>query len=290
MDAANDKTILHGKSDVVYTRVSQSHLASLDEVVVRLTRHREVESIAILGSGAKGMLNPASDYDVLVVHSEMPVPVSLVLTTIAQRLAEVVFLSADTIEQWLTTETFDAGNNAGPMLRRLQKARVAFDRTGRLTRLYEKALSNSWKEEHNQQEMWEAWFYCNYDLQHTKRLLTSTDPIYLMAVDLRLLSGVSDLWKAYFLIRQVPWQGDKEAIRYLMSHDPDYLALLQQCLAEASREGKVQLYAKVAELTLAPLGALWSYDATAIELRTEGDTQPEVLQAAFAWWEDVISS
>ena len=153
MDTANDKTILHGKSDIFHTSVSQSHLTSLDEVVARLTQHGEVESIVILGSGAKGILNPASDYDVLVVLSEMPVPVSLVLTTIAQRLAEVVFFSADTIEQWLTMETFDAESYAGSMLRRLQKARVAFDRTGRITRLHEKALSNSWKEEHDQQKV-----------------------------------------------------------------------------------------------------------------------------------------
>lgn len=271
------------------THLSQSHFTSLDEVVARLTQHGEVESIAILGSGATGILNPASDYDILVVLSEAPVPVSLVLTTIDQRLAEVVFLPAGTIEQWLSTETFDPASNAGPMLRRLQKARVAFDRTGRITRLYEKAWSSSWKEEHPQQEVWEAWFSCNYDLQHTKRLLTSTDPTYLMAVDLRLLPGIYDLWKAYFLVRQVPWQGDKEAIRYLMSHDPDYLALLQQCLAEADREHKVHLYEKVAELTLAPLGALWNDDATAIEVHTEGEAQPELLQAAFAWWEQLIS-
>lgn len=271
------------------TRVSPSHFTSLDEVVARLTRHREVESIAILGSGAKGILNPASDYDVLVVLSEMPVPVSLVLTTVAQRLAEVVFFSADTIEQWLTMETFDAESYAGSMLRRLQKARVAFDRTGRITRLYEKALSNSWKEEHDQQKVWEAWFSCNYDLQHNKRLLTSTDPVYLMAGDLRLLSSIYDLWKAYFLIRQVPWQGEKEAIRYLMSHDPAYLEVFQHCVAETNRARKVALYEKVAALTLTPLGALWSYDATAIELRTEEEMQPELLQAAFVWWEQLIS-
>lgn len=271
------------------TSVSQSHFTSLDEVVVRLSRHREVESIAIFGSGAKGIMNLASDYDVLVVLSEMPVPISLVLTTIDRRLAEVVFLSADTIEQWLTMETFGTESYASSMLRRLQKARVPFDRTGHITHLYEKALSSSWKEEHDQQKVWEAWFNCNYDLQHTKRLLTSTDPVYLMAGDLRLLTTLSDLLRTYFLIRQIPWQGGKEAIRYLMSHDPDYLEVFQHCVAETNRERKVDLYEKVAVLTLAPLGVLWSYDATAIELRTEGEMRPELLQAAFAWWEQLIS-
>jgi len=216
-------------------------------------------------------------------------PVSLVLTTIERRLAEVVFFSADTIEEWLAMETFDAESYAASMLRRLQKARVAFDRTGRITRLYEKALSSSWKEKHDQHKVWEAWFNCNYDLQHTKRLLTSSDPVYLMAGDLRLLTTISDLLTTYFLIRQVPWQGGKEAIRYLMSHDPDYFEVFQHCVAETNRERKVDLYEKVAALTLAPLGALWSYDATAIELRTEGEMRPELLQAAFAWWEHLIS-
>lgn len=272
------------------TSVSQSHLTSLAEVITRLAQHREVESIAILGSGARGILNPASDYDVLVVLSEMPVPVSLVLTTIERRLAEVVFFSADTIEQWLAIETFDAGSYASSILRRLQKARVTFDRTGRITRLYEKALSSSWKEKHDQQKVWEAWFSCNYDLQHTKRLLTSPDPVYLMAGDLRLLTTLSDLLTTYFLIRQVPWQGGKEAIRYLMSHDPDYLEAFQDCVGETNRKRKLDLYEKAAALTLAPLGPLWSYDATAIELRTEGEMRPELLQAAFAWWEHLISS
>lgn len=281
--------LLQGTGAMFHTHISQSHFISLDEVVARLTRHRAVESIAILGSGARGTLNPASDFDILVVLSEAPVPVSLLLTTIDQRLAEVVFLSAGTIERWLRMEIYDPASNAGPMLRRLQKARVAFDRAGRMTRLYEKARSRVWKEEHIQQEIWEAWFSCNYNLLHTKRLLLSTDPVYLLAVDLRLLPGIYDQWKAYFLVRQLPWQGDKEAIRYLMSHDPDYVALLQQCLAEADRERKVQLYEKLTALTLAPLGSLWSYDTTAIEVQSEGEVQPELLQAAFAWWEQLIS-
>src|SRR4051812_42844677 len=256
------------------TSVSQTHFTSLDEVVTRLAQHPEIESIAILGSGAKGTLNPASDYDVLVVLSESPVPVSLVLTTIAQRLAEVVFLTADTIEQWLTLETFAAEGFPASMLRRLQKARIRFDRTGRLTYLYEKALSSAWKEEHSPQKVWEAWFNCNYDLQHTKRLLTSTDPVYLMAGNLRLFTHISELLKTYFLIRQIPWQGEKEAIRYLMSHAPDYLELFQECLTETSRQRKIDLYEQIAARTLSPLGALWNYDATAIELRTETAIQP----------------
>ena len=110
-----------------------------------------------------------------------------------------------------------------------------------------------------------------------------------MAGDLRLLTTISDLLTTYFLIRQVPWQGGKEAIRYLMSHDPDYFEVFQHCVAETNRERKVDLYEKVAALTLAPLGALWSSDATVIELRTEGEMRPEQLQAAFAWWAHLIS-
>ncbi|HEY0753002.1 MAG TPA: hypothetical protein VGD98_03420 [Ktedonobacteraceae bacterium] len=290
MDTSNRMDIIHSTSNIFYTRVSQSHFTSLEEVIARLTLRHEVESLVLLGSGAEGILHPASDYDIMLVLAGMTVPISLVLTTIAQRLAEVVFFSAETLERWLTTEAGDTAKNAAPMLRRLQKARVVFDRTGRTTRLHEKALGHAWQDEHTQREVWEAWFFCNYDLQHTRRLLASSDHVYLLAVDLRLLSGISEAWKAYFLVRRVPWQGEKEALRYLADHDPDYRLLLQRCLAEAKREHKMQLYEELVKLALAPLGSLWSYDATAIELYTEGDIQPEALQTAFAWWEAALSS
>lgn len=283
------KQTVEGDRAIFQTHISKSHFLSLDEVIARLAQHHEVESITILGSGAKGTMNPASDYDVLVVLFDLTMPVSLVLTTIDQRLAEVVFFSADTIEQWLSVETCNKENQAGPILRRLQKARVAFDRTGHITRLHEKALSAVWEEERDQRVIWEAWFYSNYDLLHTKRLLTSTDPVYLMAGELKMLNNVYELLKTYFLVHQVPWSGEKEAIRYLTSHDPAYLELFQRYLAETNRESKGQLYEKIAEFALAPIGALWDYEATAIELQTEGERQPEQLEAAFAWWERVIS-
>src|SRR2546423_8634678 len=92
------QSLLQRKNDMFQTHVSQSHSTSLDEVVVRLKRHHEVESLAILGSGATGILTPASDYDLLVVLIEMPVPISLILTTIDHRLAEVVLVSASSID------------------------------------------------------------------------------------------------------------------------------------------------------------------------------------------------
>jgi len=41
-----------------------------DEVIVRRQTTHEVESLAILGSGATGILTPASDYDLLVVFGQ----------------------------------------------------------------------------------------------------------------------------------------------------------------------------------------------------------------------------
>src|SRR5260370_8620082 len=69
------------KSDMFHTSVSQSHLTSLDEVVARLAQHREVASIAILGSSPNAHLNPASDKDVLVVPSTFHYTAPLVRTT-----------------------------------------------------------------------------------------------------------------------------------------------------------------------------------------------------------------
>lgn len=101
------------------------------------------------------------------------------------------------------------------------------DRTGRITRLYEKALRAAWDEERDEYALWEAWFNSNYDLLHTKRLLASTDPVYLMAGELKMFSNVPELLKTSFLVHQVSWSGEKEAIRYLRSAEASQLDLLE---------------------------------------------------------------
>ena len=96
-------------------------------------------------------------------------------------------------------------------------------------------------------------------------MLSAHEPLYQMTVDIRMaLHGHMDVWYSYFTIRRIGDTGEKNAIRYLLAHDPDFLLQYKQFIHEIDRNAKFTRYEKVAELALAPFGDLWTADTTAM--------------------------
>src|SRR6476659_10494644 len=104
---------------------------SLDEVIASLSANAAVDAVLTMGSTATGSLHPASDYDLLVVLSEMPVPAFLAMTTIEGRMAELYFTTTQTLDMLLALDApippdrFEAN-----ILTWLQSGRIVFDRSG----------------------------------------------------------------------------------------------------------------------------------------------------------------
>ncbi len=115
-------------------------------------------------------------------------------------------------------------------------------------------------------DIYGAWFSVNYNLRQTKRLVASDDPVALLAIDLRLLYCLADVYVAYFNARGIPYPGEKAMIEYLQAHDPAYLELLQRCIGAIERREKVALYEQLAARSLSPLGGLWPEGSTAVQL------------------------
>lgn len=75
----------------------------------------------------------------------------------------------------------------------------------------------------------------------------------------------------YSRFRQLPWRGEKEAIRHLAAHDQIH---------------KVALYERLAAPTLALLGGLWPDDATAVQL--QADAGLGAIERALAFWDALL--
>lgn len=236
---------------------------SVKEVLSRLARRTDVDGVALLGSGTSE-LGPASDYDVLVVlATREPIP-DLALTEIDGRLADVLFVATHAIEAALSGTAVAGPWNRGRLLAWLRQARIELDRSGRLHKLQDTARKVVDRAEPADFE--KLWFRLNYDVKHTRRLLKSDDPVYQTAVDLRLLFGLDQTLNWYFAIRMLPWHGQKEAVKYLMAHDPDFLDLLRKCLAETDRSKKVALYEQLVAKAVAPLGGRWPDGFTGVQV------------------------
>jgi hypothetical protein len=119
-------------------------------------------------------------------------------------------------------------------------------------------------------------------------MLAADDPVYEAAVDLRLTYMLTDVWFGYFVVRRLPWEGEKKAVRYWQAHDPGYLAVLQAYLMTTEREQRFVLYTELARRTLEPIGGLGDLPATLVTLQGE-DWGMGDIKSALDLWKNLLS-
>ncbi|HEX8229476.1 MAG TPA: nucleotidyltransferase domain-containing protein [Chloroflexia bacterium] len=265
----------------------------LDEVIARLSQKAAVDGVLVMGSGGNGDLHPASDYDLLVVLNDVSAPLYLVATEIDHRLAEIYFVSAEKLDGFLYTEPpLHPVDIDAAVIRWLQTGRIAFDRSGLLSRAQDRFRQREWQdwlEPQTALQLHQTWFSVNYNLVQTQRMLASRDPVYATTVDLRLLYTVMEVWQAYFRLRGLPSLGEKHDIRYLARTDPEYLDLFRCYLAEPDRARKFELYRRLADIALAPLGGLWQDGTTAVQFPAGMEWQPDTVENALAAWRELVT-
>ena len=273
------------------TRPSTTNCLSFDEIIARLSQQDMVDGLLIVGSASEDKLTPASDYDLVIVLSAMPVPLHVGVTYIDNRFTDLIFYTIAQVGQLLAaTAPFDFGDWRGRLVDWLETGIIAFDRSGRLHEAQAKVQSGEWILPISDHAPHNARNGINYNLAVVRRLLTSDDPLYLMTADIRMmLYGPQDLFFNYFTIRKLRWTGEKAAIRYLEANDPDYLALFNRFLSAHDRHEKFQLYEELARRLVAPVGQIWRAGDTTMMVDANPVT-PEMLAEALDFWEGLVSS
>jgi hypothetical protein len=170
----------------------------------------------------------------------------------------------------------------------MQTGQIVFDRTSRLTQVQQILRTSDWFTPASETHRYRIWFGANYNLQHTKWIARSPEPLYQREVDIRLLFTVFFLFCDYFHLRGLPWQGSKAAMRWLAGHDPGYLSTFYAFLDASTRTEKLAIYEQLVERTVAPFGAVWPDQATAIQLADGSVVTPEQIERALAWWDAVL--
>ncbi len=268
---------------------SQSDTLTLEQVVERLAVHEMVEGVVVIGSLAGDTITPWSDYDILLVHRRLPLPLHVAYTSVGGRMADVIFVDADTIDR-IGREGMPVPIEGpdGSLARWLKAGQVIFDRGGHIQRARQAILSHDWSERADYTAKYATWFSINYNLNHNRRMLAAADPVYLLAVDLRLLYSIFDVLIGYFRFRDIPWRGEKEAIRFLEAHDTTFLDVLRACLAETERGRKVTLYEKLAGRAVEPFEPLWSVESTAVQFLGGEPVTPATVERSLQLWEELV--
>ena len=261
------------------------------ELIDRLSKREVVDALAVIGSGADGTMNEVSDYDLLIVLNEPPQRLTGGVTNIEGRMVDIVFAATSDIDNLLDAKDEEVAIDGipGSIVRCMKSARIEIDRRGRLKRLKQKAESGFRLSPQEEGEVRSRLDKASYNLAHTLRMLGSSDPDYLEAIDLRLLYQLSDLMVDYFAVRGLPYQGEKAAIRHWKAHDEEYYRLFKKCLEERDRNHRVEFYGRLAEATMEPVGPLWQFGHTGFGISPESKMTSKHLAMASEFWASLIS-
>ena len=231
---------------------------TLRELIDRLSTRPVVDGLAVIGSGADGTMSEASDYDLFIVLKDPPLRIVGGVTQADGRMVDLIFSTVTEIDRLLNAKDGEAEADgiSGTIVRWMKSARIEIERNGRLKRLQGKARSGLKPSVHGEGHLKSRLDKASYNLAHTRRMMGSSDPVYLEAIDLRLLYQLSDLMVDYFAVRGLPYQGEKTAIRYWKAQDGAYYRLFRKCLEERDRGLRVELYGRLATATMEPVGTL----------------------------------
>ena len=274
------------------TRPSTTSGMSLDELIVRLRRRDSVDGIMVLGSMARKELTPASDYDLVIVMSELAAPIDMGHTIVDGRDTDLRFLTVEELDDMIETERpVNPYVSNGRTLLRMGDGRIEKDESGGLERARRKVLGGVKLELLDDYLKYDRWWLTNMFLRITKRLGRSDDPVYIQVVDLHVNGMLDYLMVDYFNFRDLLWKGEKDAVRYWTSHDPEFLRLFMSCLRESDTSLKVALLGTLCALAADPLGPIWEDDHASMHIRPDDEqTQDisEVSRTALDFWEGLV--
>lgn len=270
---------------------SSTSTMTLKQVLNRLKLHPAVDGILLVGTTDSDKLTPVSDYDILIVLSESPVPLHVGVTYIDNRLTDLLFTTVHEVDRIIAKkQQFKPFSYPLSVTRWLQTGNIVFDRTDRLHQAKEVLQNSNLAVTSNEYDRYGICFGLNFDYRHNHRMAESDDPVYQTALDLRFCFTINNLFWGYFSLRGILWEGEKKAVRYLEIHNPEFLKLVRQCLAETDRKVKFKLLENLAEIVTAPAGGLWTGKPTTITTKDEGNPTPADIEKSTTFWEQLIGA
>ena len=247
----------------------------------------------VIGSTAREELTQASDYDLVIVMSELAAPVDMGHTIVDGRHTDLRFVTVEELDDMIGTERpVNPYVSGGRTLLRMGDGRIEKDESGRLDRARRKVLAGVKLQLIDDYRKYDRWWLTNMFLRITRRLDRSDDPIYIQAVELQVNGMLDYLMVDYFNFRDLLWKGEKDAVRYWTSHDPEFLHLFMSCLKESDTGRRVVLLGALCAMAAGPLGPIWEDDHAAMHIQPDDDRiqdVSEVSQAALDFWEGLVA-
>lgn len=230
-------------------------MTELQAIIANLEQSADVNAVFLTGSYGEGEAKPHSDVDLVVILKKNNLNLYSHYRWIDGSFADIFFFDLADLARIRSAATDDGNGLDAIFLGWLKKADIGFDKSGTLTALKNaRADATSTVATNEKRNFWQK---INYNFVANKRYFESNDPTYHQALELRLLYSVMEAVCGYLALRDIPWRGEKDAVRYLSSHAPDFYALFQKYSSATALEGRFVLYSKMVDSSLTEKYPKW---------------------------------
>lgn len=260
-------------------------MQQLQEIIENLKRKDDVDAVFLTGSHGTGEAKSYSDLDIIVVLNENVKKIRSIYRWIDGIFADIFFFDRSDLKSIENREAFSANAMDGLLAAWLQKADIKFDKTRKLTAVCQKIKAASFFVSGDEQ--WNFWQKINYNYVTNKRYFESNDPLYHEALEFRLLYSVSEMICGYLSLRDIPWRGEKAAVKYFKDAHSDFYNLFLQYSTSDTVHGRFNAYSNMVQKVFPAGYRLWSKDDT-IPISKEETLVADEREQLLEYWNSLI--
>ena len=232
-------------------------MSELDVLIATLKSKPEVDSVFVTGSVSRGEATESSDLDLVVVLSANPTGIRSAYQYIDGTFSDIFFFTTSEVEEILAFDIVDANDLRGMLVSWVQQGTIHFDTSGTVTRLATVAETIELKVSESEKD--NKIHTISYDSLRCERYFRSDNTNKQAALELMLPSAVLGLVVAFLTLRDEPWRGEKEAMKYIKEQDKVFFDLYTSFINSTSLNARMQAYRDMISRTLPPTVDMLDY-------------------------------
>ena len=261
-------------------------MGELNELVSNLKEKQQVDAVFVTGSMAVSENSTSSDIDLVVILEPSVVNIRSVYQLTDGVFTDIFFFDTNEIDDVKNNEKINASGFDGMLVSWLQKADVKFDKSGKTTEAVLVAKTKSIQIFEN--ELNNRLNTISYDKLKCSRYFSSGKQDYLDALEIMLPNAVIGLLIGFLVLRNVPWRGEKLAVKYIKENCIELYKLYFSFINSSSLNERMDKYFKMIDLALPGRCAILDYK-TPLAL-SRGNSTNEEIETLGRFWNELSSN
>lgn len=222
-------------------------MKSLTKIIEKLQVSNGIDAVFLTGSHGVKESKSYSDIDLVVILKENKNNIYSLYRWIDGIFADIFFFDLADLERINKNINKLDNPTDGVFIDWLKKADIKFDKSGTLSGL-KNVIKNSKESPLSNVSKDSFWQKINYNFVTNKRYFESKDPLYLEALEVRLLYSVVEVICGHLSFKNIAWRGEKGAVTYLKNNHPDFYNLFTEYSKSSSLNVRFGLYTQMIDL------------------------------------------